>query len=75
MFEPMIHRISLDLPDVPLYQAYCDFLAFRLIAATERSRDIDNDEAYKAWKEVGFPRFKGSDDPVPPDSQVNSAEG
>ena len=66
VFEPMIYQISLDLPDDPPYQAYCDFLAFRLRAATERSRDIDNNEAYEAWKEAGFPGFKGSDDPVPP---------
>ncbi|MEN8238475.1 MAG: DUF4032 domain-containing protein [Actinomycetota bacterium] len=66
VFEPMIHKIGDDLPDQPLYQAYCDFLAYRLKTATERNRDIDNIEAYEAWKDAGFPGFKGSDDPVAP---------
>ena len=64
VFEPMIHQITVDLPDHPVYQAYCDFLAYRLRIATERDRDVDNAEAYEAWKEAGFPSFKGSDDPV-----------
>ena len=64
VFEPMIDQISVDLPDRPVYQAYCDFLAYRLKVATERDRNVDNDEAYEAWKSAGFPGFKGSDDPV-----------
>jgi len=62
VFEPLVHQISTDLPDEPPYQAYCDFLAFRLKAATERNRDIDNDEAYEAWRSAGFPTFRASDD-------------
>ena len=65
VFEPMIHQITLDLPDHPVYQAYCDFLAYRLRVATDRDRDVDNAEAYEAWKDAGFPAFKGTDDPVP----------
>ncbi len=67
VFDPLIHRISADLPDQPVYQAYSDFLAYRLITATERDRDIDNDEAYDAWRDAGFPGFKGSEHPVSPD--------
>ena len=63
VLEPLIDQISVDLPDQPVYQAYCDFLAYRLRVATERNRDVDNNEAYEAWKAAGFPRFKGSDDP------------
>ncbi|MCL1588017.1 MAG: DUF4032 domain-containing protein [Actinomycetia bacterium] len=63
VLEPLIDEISVDLPDQPVYQAYCDFLAYRLRVATERSRDVDNNEAYEAWKAAGFPRFKGSDHP------------
>jgi hypothetical protein len=62
VFEPLIHQISTDQPDEPVYQAYCDFLAFRLETATDRNRDIDNDEAYDAWKTAGFPTFRASDD-------------
>ena len=65
VFEPMIHQITIDLPDRPVYQAYCDFLAYRLKVATERNRDVDNAEAYQAWSEAAFPGFKGTDDPVP----------
>ena len=64
VLEPMIHQITIDLPDQPVYQAYCDFLAYRLRIATERRRNVDNAEAYEAWKDAGFPGFKGSDDPV-----------
>ena len=64
VFEPMIHQITIDLPDHPVYQAYCDFLAYRLKVATERNRDVDNAEAYEAWRDAGFPAFKGTDDPV-----------
>ncbi len=59
VFAPLVHRISLDLPDRPVYQSYCDFLAFRLEAATDRDRDIDNDEAYAAWSAAGFPGVTG----------------
>lgn len=64
VFEPMIQQLVLDVPDRPVYQAYCDFLAYRLKVATERNRDIDNDEAYDAWGAADFPGFKGTDDPV-----------
>jgi hypothetical protein len=63
-FEPVINQIAVDLPDHPVYQAYCDFLAYRLKVATERDRDVDNNEAYEAWQNAGFPGFKGSDDPI-----------
>jgi hypothetical protein len=63
-FEPVINQITVDLPDHPVYQAYCDFLAYRLKVATERDRDVDNNEAYEAWQNAGFPGFKGSDDPI-----------
>ncbi len=64
VLEPMIHQITIDLPDQPVYQAYCDFLAYRLKVATERRRNVENAEAYEAWKDAGFPGFRGSDDPV-----------
>jgi hypothetical protein len=64
VFEPMIHQITIDLPDQPVYQAYCDFLAYRLKVATQRNRDVDNSEAYEAWSDAGFPGIKGTDDPA-----------
>lgn len=68
VFEPMIQQMLVDLPDQPVYQSYSDFLAYRLRIATDRDRDVDNEEAYEAWREAGFPGFKGSDDPVTPTS-------
>lgn len=56
VFEPLILSISELLPDEDPYQAYCDYLAFRLEVATERSRDVPNDEAFAEWQARGFPR-------------------
>jgi uncharacterized protein DUF4032 len=63
VFEPLILRIIEDLPDQPAYQAYCDFLDFRLAMATEQGRDIPNPDAYEAWRAAGFPGLKSTPDP------------
>jgi hypothetical protein len=55
VFEPLILEIADLLPESDPYQAYCDYLGFRLAMATERSEDIPNAEAFAAWIELGFP--------------------
>jgi hypothetical protein len=55
VFEPLILEIADLLPESDPYQAYCDYLGFRLAMATERSEDIPNAEAFTAWIELGFP--------------------
>lgn len=55
VFEPLILQIAEAMPEANAYQAYCDFLAFRLHLATKRERDIPNDEAFAAWSDAGFP--------------------
>lgn len=62
VFEPIVLSITRHLPDHDPHQAYCDYLAFRLALATERDADVDDDEAYEAWKEAGFPSFRQIDD-------------
>lgn len=63
VFEPLILEIADLLPESDPYQAYCDYLGFRLAMATERSEDIPNAEAFAAWIELGFPGLMES--PVP----------
>jgi hypothetical protein len=63
VFEPLILEIADLLPESDPYQAYCDYLGFRLAMATERSEDIPNAEAFTAWIELGFPGLMES--PVP----------
>lgn len=63
VFEPLILEIADLLPETDPYQAYCDYLGFRLAMATERSEDIPNAEAFAAWIELGFPGLMES--PVP----------
>ena len=55
VFEPLLIRISEILPDADPYQAYCDFLAFRLHMAESRDADVENDEAFEAWQAADFP--------------------
>lgn len=65
VFEPLILRISELLPGRDPYQAYCDYLAFRLDMATERERDVSNDEAFAKWEKEGFPNLKSVVDEAP----------
>ncbi|MGI9528723.1 MAG: DUF4032 domain-containing protein [Acidimicrobiia bacterium] len=58
VFEPLILRIAEILPDHDPYQAYCDYLEYRLVMATERERDVSNDEAFARWETAGFPGLK-----------------
>ncbi|MFV1999549.1 MAG: DUF4032 domain-containing protein [Acidimicrobiia bacterium] len=55
VFEPLILDIVRDLPGSNPYQAYCDFLAYRLILATKINHDVENDDAYEHWSEANFP--------------------
>jgi hypothetical protein len=65
VFEPLLLRIAELLPGRDPYQAYCDYLAFRLEMATERERDVTNDEAFTAWEERGYPHLKSVVDDAP----------
>ncbi len=65
VFEPLILRITDLLPGRDPYQAYCDYLAFRLDMATERERDVPNDEAFDHWEKEGFPNLKSVVDDAP----------
>lgn len=65
VFEPLILRITDLLPGRDPYQAYCDYLAFRLDMATERERDVTNDEAFDRWEKEGFPNLKSVVDEAP----------
>lgn len=56
-FEPLIQRISREWHGQDAVQGYCDFLNHRMVLATERGRDVDNDDAYPEWVEAGFPGF------------------
>lgn len=60
VFEPMVLEIDRLLTDADPYQAYCDYLGFRLRMATDRDEDVPNAEAFTAWKEHGFPGLTGS---------------
>jgi hypothetical protein len=66
VFEPLIVQIAELLPGRDPYQAYCDYLTFRLSLATERDMDVPNSEAFAAWTAKGFPGLK---DPTAPLSQ------
>lgn len=55
IFDPMILEIVRLLPEADPFQAYCDYLGFRLQMATERNEDVPNAEAFIAWTERGFP--------------------
>jgi hypothetical protein len=65
VFEPLILRITDLLPGRDPYQAYCDYLAFRLDMATERERDVTNDEAFDRWEKEDFPNLKSVVDEAP----------
>lgn len=66
VFEPLIIQITDLLPDTNPYQAYCDYLSFRLTLATARDRDVPNDEAFTEWTNQGFPT-RAAEDPTPTD--------
>lgn len=68
VFEPLILRIAELLPEYDTYQAYCDYLEFRLITATIRERDLSNEEAFAAWEAEGYPGLKPISDDDDPDS-------
>jgi len=55
VLEPLILQIIELAPDQDPYQAFCDYLAFRLEMAMERDRDVPNEEAFAAWQEHAFP--------------------
>lgn len=69
VLEPLLLQISELLPGRDPYQAYCDYLAFRLDMATERKLDVSNDEAFAAWQEQGFPHLKSVIDETPARTQ------
>lgn len=66
VFEPLIVKISELLVGRDPYQAYCDYLSFRLAMAMERSEDVPNEEAFAAWRAEGYPGLK--EPPEPEDS-------
>ena len=55
ILEPLILEIVRLLPEADPYQAYCDYLGFRLEVATERREDVPNAEAFTTWIDLGFP--------------------
>lgn len=55
-FEPVVKRIAESRAGDPV-QGYCDFLHHRLVMATARGRDIDNEEALEDWLASGMPGF------------------
>ena len=55
VFEPLLAKVAEHLPEADPYQAYCDYLAFRLALATKLERDVPNDEAFEEWVERDFP--------------------
>jgi hypothetical protein len=64
IFDPMILEIVRLLPGIDPYQAYCDYLGFRLQMATGRSEDVPNAEAFVSWTDLGFPGLMESPDPA-----------
>jgi Domain of unknown function (DUF4032) len=70
VFEPLLLRINELLPNHEPYQAYCDYLAFRLEMATDLDRDVTNDEAFAAWEEQGFPHLKPVVDETEPSTII-----
>lgn len=65
VFEPLIIEISELLPGIDLYQAYCDFLGFRLSMAKQRAQDVPNEEAFAAWHAEAYPGLRESQEPLP----------
>jgi hypothetical protein len=62
-YEPLIARINEEWPkDEDPVQGYCDFLHHRMVLATARGEDIDNEEAYRSWVAAGFPGFPVEED-------------
>lgn len=64
VFDPLILELTELLPAEDRYQAYCDYLGFRLALAMERSEDVPNSEAFAAWKDRGLPGLKVAPDPT-----------
>lgn len=62
VFEPLILEIAGLRPTADPYQAYCDYLGFRLAMALDRGEDVPNAEAFGAWTDMGFPGLKDSPD-------------
>lgn len=58
VFEPLVAQIVDLLPGRDPYQAYCDYLGFRLAMAIDRDADIRNDEAFAAWRDANFPGLR-----------------
>lgn len=56
-FEPLVQRISEIWGGEDPVQGYCDFLRHRMVLATERQRDVDNEEAFQSWVDEGFPGY------------------
>ncbi len=65
VFEALMQRIAEELGDArETVQAYCDFLHYRYLLATEQHRDVPNDEAFESWVAAGFPGYDPEGPPV-----------
>jgi hypothetical protein len=57
VFEPLMQRIKVDVPDIEPVQAYTDFLHHRFLLSYSQGRDVPSAEAYVNWAAAGFPGY------------------
>ncbi len=58
VFEPLLERIKVDIPQREPIQAYTDFLHHRFIMSSGQGRDVASAEAYIHWTDAGYPGYE-----------------
>ncbi|MCP4965510.1 MAG: DUF4032 domain-containing protein [bacterium] len=61
VFEPLLDRIQVDVPQREPIQAYTDFLHHRFVMSSGQGRDVPSAEAYIHWAEERFPGYSPDD--------------
>jgi hypothetical protein len=58
IFEPLLQRIRVDVPQREPVQAYADFLHHRFLISSAQGRDVGSAEAYIDWVKEGYPGYR-----------------
>lgn len=58
IFEPLLQRIRIDVPQREPVQAYADFLHHRFLISSAQGRDVGSAEAYIDWVDKGYPGYR-----------------
>lgn len=61
IFEPLLQRIRVDIPQREPVQAYADFLHHRFLMSSAQGRDVGSAEAYIDWVDEGYPGYDPED--------------